>query len=305
MEQKNNIKIDALKTQGYTDKLHSEDWPIEWVNVSKTYPNGTKGLIDVNLKINQGEFVAIIGLSGAGKTTLLKTINKINPITAGTLKVGPYDVTNLKGKKLRKFRTKVGIVFQGYNLIENVSVMQNVLTARLPQMNWFRAFFGLVKKEDINIAYESLAKVNILENAYDLARDLSGGQMQRVALARTLAQRPKIILADEPVGALDPIMAKNVMDGFLLVNKLDNITVVANLHHVDLALQYADRIIGVKKGKIVFDGTWDQVNYQVLKDIYGNNLEQFDEEQFSETHRKRKLVQDEILEKVKRAKNAN
>ncbi|WP_084274139.1 phosphonate ABC transporter ATP-binding protein [Mycoplasmopsis primatum] len=305
MEQKNNIKNIAPKTVSYTDNLHSEDWPIEWINVSKTYPNGTKGLIDVNLKINQGEFVAIIGLSGAGKTTLLKTINKINPITAGTLKVGPYDVTNLKGKTLRKFRTKVGIVFQGYNLVENVSVMQNVLTARLPQMNWFRAFFGLVKKEDINIAYESLAKVNILENAYDLARDLSGGQMQRVALARTLAQRPKIILADEPVGALDPIMAKSVMDGFLLVNKLDNITVVANLHHVDLALQYADRIIGVKKGKIVFDGTWDRVNYQVLKDIYGNNLEQFDEEQFSETHRKRKLVQDEVLEEVKKAKNAN
>jgi phosphonates import ATP-binding protein phnC len=185
----------------------------------------------------------------------LKTVNKINTISSGNLTVGPYLVNNLKGKKLRKFRTKIGIVFQNYNLIENLPVMQNVLAARLAQMNKFRAFFHLYKKEDIDIAYRSLAMVNILENAYDLAKDLSGGQMQRVALARTLAQQPKIILADEPVGALDPIMAKTVMDGFLAANKFDNITILANLHHVDLALQYADRIIGIKKGQVIFDDT--------------------------------------------------
>lgn len=298
---KTNNKEEKLKHKKQTiSELATQDWPIEWINANKVYPNGTRGLIDVNLKINQGEFVAVIGLSGAGKTTLIKTINKINDISSGTLNVGPFVVNSLKGKKLREFRTKIGIVFQGYNLVENVSVLQNVLAARLPQMNQFRAFFGIYKKSDVEIAYESLAKVNILENAYDLAKDLSGGQMQRVALARTLAQKPKIILADEPVGALDPIMAKSVMDGFLLVNKMDNITVVANLHHVDLALQYADRIIGIKKGRVIFDGAWDKVNLNVLKEIYGEELEQFDAQQFEETRRKRKAIQQENIGKIEK-----
>lgn len=298
---KTNNKEEKLKHKKQTiSELATQDWPIEWINANKVYPNGTRGLIDVNLKINQGEFVAVIGLSGAGKTTLIKTINKINDISSGTLNVGPFVVNSLKGKKLREFRTKIGIVFQGYNLVENVSVLQNVLAARLPQMNQFRAFFGIYKKSDVEIAYESLAKVNILENAYDLSKDLSGGQMQRVALARTLAQKPKIILADEPVGALDPIMAKSVMDGFLLVNKMDNITVVANLHHVDLALQYADRIIGIKKGRVIFDGAWDKVNLNVLKEIYGEELEQFDAQQFEETRRKRKAIQQENIDKIEK-----
>lgn len=298
---KTNNKEEKLKHKKQTiSELATQNWPIEWINANKVYPNGTRGLIDVNLKINQGEFVAVIGLSGAGKTTLIKTINKINDISSGTLNVGPFVVNSLKGKKLREFRTKIGIVFQGYNLVENVSVLQNVLAARLPQMNQFRAFFGIYKKSDVEIAYESLAKVNILENAYDLAKDLSGGQMQRVALARTLAQKPKIILADEPVGALDPIMAKSVMDGFLLVNKMDNITVVANLHHVNLALQYADRIIGIKKGRVIFDGAWDKVNLNVLKEIYGEELEQFDAQQFEETRRKRKVIQQENIDKIEK-----
>ncbi|MCU4117325.1 phosphonate ABC transporter ATP-binding protein [Mycoplasma zalophi] len=285
-----------------TEIIATNDWNIDWRDVNKTYPNGKKGLTDVNLSIKQGEFVAIIGLSGAGKTTLLKTVNKINEITTGTLQVGPYNVNDLKGKALRQYRTKVGIVFQGYNLIDNISVLQNVLAARLPQMNSFRSFIGWYKKEDINFAYQCLAKVNILENAYDRAKDLSGGQMQRVALARTLAQKPKIILADEPVGALDPIMAKSVMDGFLLVNKMDKITVVANLHHVDLALQYADRIIGIKKGMVVFDDSWNKVNLEVLKNIYGEQLEQFDSQQFEETKRKRQMIQEEIKTKIKEFK---
>ncbi|MBU4693210.1 phosphonate ABC transporter ATP-binding protein [Mycoplasma sp. CSL7491-lung] len=277
----------------------SGDWNIKWQDVDKTYPNGKKGLTNVNLSINQGEFVAIIGLSGAGKTTLLKTVNKINEISSGTLTVGPFNVNNLKRKHLREFRTKVGIVFQGYNLIDNISVLQNVLAARLPQMHPLRSFLGWYSKDDIDFAYQCLARVNILENAYDRAKDLSGGQMQRVALARTLAQKPKIILADEPVGALDPIMAKSVMDGFLLVNKMDKITILANLHHVDLALQYADRIIGIKKGEVVFDGSWDKVNLEVLKNIYGEQLEQFDQQQFLETKRKRKIIQEEIMFKIK------
>ncbi|QKT05709.1 phosphonate ABC transporter ATP-binding protein [Mycoplasma sp. OR1901] len=282
--------------------IATDNWNIDWRDVNKTYPNGKKGLTNVNLSIKQGEFVAIIGLSGAGKTTLLKTVNKINEISSGSLTVGPHNVNDLKRKALREFRTKVGIVFQGYNLIDNISVLQNVLAARLPQMHPLRSFLGWYTKEDTEFAYQCLARVNILENAYDRAKDLSGGQMQRVALARTLAQKPKIILADEPVGALDPIMAKSVMDGFLLVNKMDQITVLANLHHVDLALQYADRIIGIKKGEIVFDDSWDKVNLDVLKNIYGEQLEQFDEQQFIETKRKREIIQEEINSKIKEFK---
>ncbi|WP_084259779.1 phosphonate ABC transporter ATP-binding protein [Mycoplasma elephantis] len=288
-----------LGTPINTQEIETQDWNIKWDHVSKIYDNGKRVLTDVNVSINQGEFVAIIGLSGAGKTTLIKTVNKINDISEGELYVGPYNVSKTKGSKLRKFRSKIGIVFQRYNLIENISVIQNVLTARLPQMPKWRSFLGIYSKKDVQIAYQSLAKVNILENAYDLAKDLSGGQMQRVALARTLAQKPKIILADEPVGALDPIMAKSVMDGFLLVNKLDKITVLANLHHVDLALQYADRIIGVKDGAIVFDGAWDKVNLDVLKSIYGEQLEQFDKEQFLETNRKRKAIQENIQNRIR------
>lgn len=283
-----------------TDNSINIDWDIEWKNVNKIYPNGKEALKDINLTIKQSEFVAIIGLSGAGKTTLLKTVNKINDITNGELNVGGFNVSKLKGRTLRKFRSNVGIVFQGYNLIENINVMNNVLAARIPKMNFFRSFFGLYSKKDTMIAYQSLAKVNILENAYDLAKDLSGGQMQRVALSRTLAQEPKIILADEPVGALDPIMAKSVMDGFLLVNKMDRITVLANLHHVDLALQYADRIIGVRDGSIVYDGPSHNVDLKILKTIYGDELEQFDEAQFAETNRKRKIIQTEVLETIKK-----
>lgn len=300
-----SLEVTTKKQETETIVVDDNNWDIVWENVNKTYPNGKEALRNINLTIKQSEFVAIIGLSGAGKTTLLKTVNQINDISSGTLTVGPHDVMKLKGKKLRKFRSQVGIVFQGYNLINNISVMQNILTARLPKMDPFRAFFGLYSSRDIKLSYLALSKVNILENAYDLASDLSGGQMQRVALARTLAQEPKIILADEPVGALDPIMAKSVMDGFLFVNKLDKITVLANLHHVDLALQYADRIIGVRDGEIVFDGASSEVNLGILKNIYGEQLEQFDEAQFAETNRKRAIIQTEIQEKIQETLKQN
>lgn len=300
-----SLEVTTKKQETETIVVDDNNWDIVWENVNKTYPNGKEALRNINLTIKQSEFVAIIGLSGAGKTTLLKTVNQINDISSGTLTVGPHDVMKLKGKKLRKFRSQVGIVFQGYNLINNISVMQNILTARLPKMDPFRAFFGLYSSHDIKLSYLALSKVNILENAYDLASDLSGGQMQRVALARTLAQEPKIILADEPVGALDPIMAKSVMDGFLFVNKLDKITVLANLHHVDLALQYADRIIGIRDGEIVFDGASSEVNLGILKNIYGEQLEQFDEAQFAETNRKRAIIQTEIQEKIQETLKQN
>ncbi len=327
-------------------------WNIEFENVGVVYPNGYEALKNINLKIPEGNFVAIIGLSGAGKTTLLKTINKINNITSGHLFVGDksteaidsykkikddyeevkvelaklkatndkkndinknnplvkkfkaakaaykvaksnkpyYSLKLLKGAKAREYKTHIGMIFQRYNLIYKSSVINNVIAARLSKMNPFRGILGIPTKKDKDMAYDALAQVNILETAYVRAEELSGGQMQRVALARTIVQEARIILADEPVGALDPIMAKSVMDSFHEINTKQNKTIITNLHHVDLALQYADRIIGVRKGEIVYDGAAEKVNINVLKTIYGKQLEGFDEHELKEIKRKRKLV---------------
>ena len=167
---------------------------IEFKDVSKVYPNGVVGLDNVNLKIEQGEFVAIIGLSGAGKSTLLRTINRMHDITSGTLTVDGLEVKNLKGKELRTFRRKIGMIFQSFNLVTRTTVIRNVLMAKVPEMPFWRALLGVFKKEDKMQALESLDKVGILDKAYIRADQLSGGQQQRVALARTLAQNPEICL---------------------------------------------------------------------------------------------------------------
>jgi len=238
---------------------------IEFSNVSKVYPNGVVGLDDVNLTIEQGEFVGIIGLSGAGKSTLLRTIN-------GTLTVDGQEVKNLKGKQLRKFRRNIGMIFQSFNLVTRTTVIRNVLMAKVPEMPFWRVLLGIFKKEDKLNALEALDKVGILDKAYIRADQLSGGQQQRVALARTLAQNPKIILADEPVAALDPVTAKQVMSDFKKINQEMNITILINIHHVELALAYADRIIGIRAGKIVYDGPSADVTEDVLNMIYAGKI---------------------------------
>lgn len=245
---------------------------IKFENVNKVYPNGYHALKNISLEINQGEFVAIIGLSGAGKSTLLRTINRMHDITDGSLVVNNQEVKNLKGKELRKFRRKLGMVFQSFNLVTRTTVIKNVLTSRVPDMPLINSIIGLYSKEDKIIALEALDKVGILDKAYVRADQLSGGQQQRVALARTLAQKPEIILADEPVAALDPITAVQVMDDFKKINKEMNISVLINIHHVDLALKYADRVIGIKAGEIVYDGHSNEVDNEILKQIYGREL---------------------------------
>lgn len=242
-------------------------------HVGKTYPNGTVALKNVNLEIQQGEFIAVIGLSGAGKSTLIRLINKMHDVTQGTLTVnGTVVDQTLKGKALRKYRRGIGMVFQSFNLIGRTSVLRNVLAARVAEVNWFSSFLGIYTTKDRIIALNALNKLGILEKAYHRADQLSGGQMQRVALARTLAQDPKIILADEPVASLDPITATQVMKDFEKVNKELNITVIANMHHVDMALKYARRVIGIHKGEVVFDGPASAVNNDLLKKIYGREL---------------------------------
>ena len=241
---------------------------IEFSNVSKVYPNGVVGLDDVNLTIEQGEFVGIIGLSGAGKSTLLRTINRMHDITSGTLTVDGQEVKNLKGKQLRKFRRNIGMIFQSFNLVTRTTVIRNVLMAKVPEMPFWRVLLGIFKKEDKLNALEALDKVGILDKAYIRADQLSGGQQQRVALA----QNPKIILADEPVAALDPVTAKQVMSDFKKINQEMNITILINIHHVELALAYADRIIGIRAGKIVYDGPSADVTEDVLNMIYAGKI---------------------------------
>lgn len=246
---------------------------IEFKNVGKKYPNGFEGLKHVNLTIDQGEFVAIIGLSGAGKSTLIRTINRMHDITEGTLTVNGTDVMSLQGKNLRAFRRKIGMIFQSFNLVTRITVIKNVLTAFVPDLPWWRAFFGVFTKEEKLKALEALDKVGILDKAFVRTDQLSGGQQQRVALARTLAQNPEIILADEPVAALDPVTAKQVMDDFDRINKEMKITVLINIHHVDLALKYASRVIGVRAGEVVYDGPSANVDQAVLDKIYQGRQE--------------------------------
>ena len=246
---------------------------IEFKNVSKKYPNGFEALKHINLTIDQGEFVAIIGLSGAGTSTLIRTINRMHDITDGTLTVDGTDVMKLSGKSLRSFRRRIGMIFQSFNLITRTTVIKNVLTAFVPDLPGWRAFFGIFNKEEKMAALEALDKVGILDKAFVRADQLSGGQQQRVALARTLAQNPQIILADEPVASLDPVTAKQVMDDFLRINRDMKITVLINIHHVDLALQYATRVIGIRAGEIVYDGAAKDVDQEVLDSIYQGRQE--------------------------------
>ncbi len=241
---------------------------IEFNHVGKTYTNGVKGLKDVSLTIEQGEFVAIIGLSGAGTSTLIRTINRMIDVTEGQVLVNGVDVMSLKGHSLRRFRRKIGMIFQSFNLVSRSTVIRNVLTATVPDMNFFRVLFGVFTRKQEYAALEAIDKVGILDKAYTRCDQLSGGQQQRVALARTLNQNPNIILADEPVAALDPVTANQVMNDFKRINKEMNITILINIHHVDLALDFADRVIGIRDGDIVFDGPVSKVDDGVLDIIY-------------------------------------
>lgn len=247
---------------------------IEFKHVNKKYPNGFEALRNISLSIEQGEFVAIIGLSGAGKSTLIRTINRMHDITSGTLTVDGTDVMSLHGKSLRAFRRRIGMIFQSFNLITRTTVVKNVLTAFVPDMPWWRAVPGIFTKAEKTAALEALDKVGILDKAFVRADQLSGGQQQRVALARTLAQGPQIILADEPVASLDPVTAKQVMDDFARINRDMKITVLINIHHVDLALQYASRVIGIRAGEVVYDGPAAQVDEAVMQAIYQGRQEE-------------------------------
>ncbi|MBS4193035.1 phosphonate ABC transporter ATP-binding protein [Bacillus sp. FJAT-49705] len=245
---------------------------IEFNNVSKTYPNGVKGLSNINLKIEEGEFVVIVGLSGAGKSTLLRSINRLIEISDGEILIEGKSITKAKGSELRRIRRDIGMIFQSFNLVKRSSVLRNVLSGRVGYHSTLRTILGLFPKEDVDLAFDALDRVNILEKAYSRATELSGGQQQRVSIARALAQEAKIILADEPVASLDPLTTKQVMNDLKRINQELGITTIVNLHFIDLAREYATRIIGLRAGEVVFDGPVSEATDEKFSEIYGRPI---------------------------------
>jgi phosphonate transport system ATP-binding protein len=233
--------------------------------VTKRFPNGFEALKGVNAEIKPGSFTVILGPSGAGKSTLLRLMNGLETPTNGSLRIGG-EVVN--GKQLRRIRSKVAMVFQQFNLVDRLSVVTNVLTGRLAHRSWLGSVFYLFRHEDMGIAQEALSRVALTDKAWNRADKLSGGQQQRVGIARALAQRPKVILADEPVASLDPVSSEEIMTLLRDICDRDGITVVVNLHQVELARRFADRIIGMNSGRIVFDGSPEQMTQTVLRTIY-------------------------------------
>jgi phosphonate transport system ATP-binding protein len=245
---------------------------IRFKNAGVTYGGGVHALKDVDLEIGDGEFVVVVGLSGAGKSTLVRAINGLVPLTSGRLAVNGVDVTGLSRRQLRGLRADVGMIFQSFNLVNRTTVLNNVLMGRLHRVSTWRTLLGLYPGDDIEIAMQALERVEIVEKAYVRASNLSGGQRQRVGIARALAQQPRVILADEPVASLDPPTSHVVMRYLQQINRELGITTIVNLHFLDLASAYADRIVGLRAGRLVFDGPGSAADATVFESIYGRSL---------------------------------
>ncbi|MCQ2011285.1 MAG: phosphonate ABC transporter ATP-binding protein [Sporolactobacillus sp.] len=246
---------------------------LEMKNVSKKYGNGTVALSDVSFSVNEGEFVSVIGPSGAGKSTLLRCINQMIQATDGEIIFDDVNVMGFKGRALRQMRTKMGMIFQNYNLVERLSVIENVLHGRLGYKSMLAGSLGLFTDDEKRQAYRLLEKLGLKEQIYRRCDQLSGGQKQRVGIARALIQNPKLMLCDEPIASLDPSSSKTIMDHLKDISDSLKITVLINLHQVDVAMNYADRIIGVSKGSIVFNGVPSELTNDNIKAIYGSDAE--------------------------------
>lgn len=245
---------------------------ITFNQVTKTYPNGVQGLKDINLNIEDGEFVSIIGLSGAGKSTFLRSINRLNDISEGDITIDGTSITHANKKELRRIRRHIGMIFQSFNLVKKSTVQKNVISGRLGFYSTLKSIFGLFSKEDYELVNDALNRVGLSDKLHSRSDELSGGQQQRVSIARTLVQQASIILADEPVASLDPITTQMIMKDLQKINRELNRTVIVNLHSVDLAREFSTRIIGLRQGVVVFDGTPAEATDEVLTDIYGADI---------------------------------
>ena len=242
---------------------------LEIKNLTVEYGN-FRAIDNVSFTVKDGEFVAVIGSSGGGKSSLMKAINLLVKPKSGSIKIDGEEMTELSSRKLRMKRRKIGFVFQDYNLIDRLSVIENVLTGRLGYKSSLKSLLGIFSKEEYENAEKALEKVGLSEKFFVRGDELSGGQKQRVAIAKALVQEPKIILADEPVASLDVNSSKIIMEYFKEINRVQGITVIINIHDVNIALKYADRVIALKKGKIVFDGKGSEITDDVLKKVYEN-----------------------------------
>lgn len=245
---------------------------IEFRDVSVTYRGGVQALRHVDLAVEQGEFVVVVGLSGAGKSTLLRAMNGLVPATGGSITVSGTEVVGAGPAGLRNIRSDIGMIFQTFNLVHRTSVVNNVLMGRLSGVPAWRSTLGLWPPKDREAAMLALERVGIVEKAYVRAADLSGGQQQRVGIARALAQEPSVMLADEPVAALDPVTSRQVMADLQRINRELGITTMVNLHFLDLAREYGRRLVGLREGEVVFDGDIDDVNDDTFREIYGRSI---------------------------------
>jgi phosphonate transport system ATP-binding protein len=231
---------------------------------------GTKAAVDkVSVSVAPGSFVGVIGRSGAGKSTLLRMINRLQEPSSGTIKFDGRDVTALKGQALRDWRAECAMIFQQFNLVGRLDVLTNVLMGRLNKTPTASSVLRLWSNDDKTLALAALEMLDIANLASQRADSLSGGQQQRVAIARALVQEPRIVLADEPIASLDPRNTRVVMDALLRINKHFGITVLCNLHSLDLARSYCDRLVGMAAGKLVFDGTPEALTNDVARELYG------------------------------------
>ena len=242
-------------------------------NLTKVYDDGTEALEDVTFDVEKGEFLVILGLSGAGKSTLLRCINRLVEPTEGKIIWNDTDITAASREELRKIRRRIGMIFQAFNLVERSSVLTNVLSGRLGYTSTWRSLLQRFPQADLAMATRNLERLDILELAHKRADDLSGGQRQRVGIARALMQEPELMLADEPVASLDPVLAHSILRYLELLNKEDGITVICSLHYMDLVRRYASRVVGLKDGRVVFEGLADEITDERFKEIYGQEAE--------------------------------
>ncbi|MCL6706026.1 phosphonate ABC transporter ATP-binding protein [Pseudomonas sp. R2.Fl] len=225
----------------------------------------------VSLTIPNGQMVGVIGRSGAGKSTLLRMLNRLTDSTSGTIHFGDLEITSLRGRELRNWHRDCAMIFQQFNLVPRLDVLTNVMLGRLNHRSTTLSLLSLFSRDERLMAIAALERLGIEQTALQPAGTLSGGQQQRVAIARALMQAPKMILADEPIASLDPLNAKIVMDALRDINQREGITVITNLHTLDTARAYCERIIGMSKGRVVFDGTPDELTADAITEIYGTD----------------------------------
>ena len=237
-------------------------------NVSKKYNNGTNALKNISFDVEKGEFISVIGPSGSGKSTLLRSINKMIDISQGSILFEDKNIENLKKTQIELVRREIGMIFQSYNLVERLTVIENVLHGRLGYKSIIAGILGIYSEEEKKEAFSFLEKVNMTKYAYQKCSELSGGQKQRVGIARAIMQKPKLLLCDEPIASLDPKTAENIMDYLKKIVTELKITCIVNLHQVDIAKKYSDRIIALNKGEKIFDDKAEKLTEKMVEFIY-------------------------------------